>query len=75
MRSICCGAKERKEVAKFRKELSGMNRIDNVFQEANGPVLNIYLTAGYPTLDATVPLAKAIAIMMRWRWPPESWWG
>ena len=20
-------------------------------------------------------IASAIAIMMRWRWPPENWWG
>lgn len=38
-----------------------MNRIEKVFKETTGPVLNIYLTAGYPTLDATVPLAQAIA--------------
>lgn len=38
-----------------------MNRIEKLFAETSGPVLNIYLTAGYPKLHDTVPLANAIA--------------
>jgi tryptophan synthase alpha chain len=38
-----------------------MNRIDQVFKEANGPILNIYATAGYPKLDDTMTVIKALA--------------
>lgn len=38
-----------------------MNRIDKVFKEAKGPVLNIYATAGYPTLEDTMTVVKALS--------------
>lgn len=38
-----------------------MNRIDKVFKEASGPVLNIYATAGYPNFDDTITVIKALA--------------
>ncbi len=38
-----------------------MNRIDKVFKEASGPVLNIYATAGYPNFDDTMTVIKALA--------------
>jgi tryptophan synthase alpha chain len=37
------------------------NRIQQAFQKKGKDLLNIYFTAGYPTLDATVPLIKAIS--------------
>jgi len=38
-----------------------MNRIDKVFNEAKGPVLNIYATAGYPSLEDTMTVVKALS--------------
>lgn len=38
-----------------------MNRIDKVFQEAKGPVLNIYATAGFPKFEDTMTVIKALA--------------
>ncbi len=38
-----------------------MNRIDKVFKEATGPVLNIYATAGYPNFDDTMTVIKALS--------------
>jgi tryptophan synthase alpha chain len=38
-----------------------MNRIDKVFKEAQGPILNIYATAGYPALGDTMTVVKALA--------------
>lgn len=38
-----------------------MNRIDKVFKEAKGPVLNIYATAGYPKFGDTMTVIKALA--------------
>ena len=38
-----------------------MNRITRVFEEAKGPLLNIYTTAGYPKLDDTMTVIKALA--------------
>ena len=30
---------------------------------------------GSSAIRMSGPLASAIAIITRWRWPPESWWG
>jgi tryptophan synthase alpha chain len=38
-----------------------MNRIDRLFSEKSGEILSIYLTAGYPGLDDTAVLLKALA--------------
>ena len=38
-----------------------MNRIDKVFREAKGPVLNIYATAGFPNFDDTMTVIKALS--------------
>ncbi|MHA8067128.1 tryptophan synthase subunit alpha [Aquirufa sp. ROCK2-A2] len=37
-----------------------MNRISKVFHEANGPILNVYATAGYPHLDDTMSVLEAL---------------
>lgn len=37
-----------------------MNRIDRLFKEKRGEILSVYITAGYPRLDDTVPLLKAL---------------
>ena len=37
-----------------------MNRIDQLFKEKEGEILSIYLTAGYPGLNDTVSLLKAL---------------
>jgi tryptophan synthase alpha chain len=37
-----------------------MNRIDNVFKEKRGNILSVYFTAGFPALDSTVRIAKAL---------------
>ncbi len=36
------------------------NRIDQLFQEKQGDILSVYITAGYPHLDDTVPLLEAL---------------
>jgi len=38
-----------------------MNRIDKLFEEKKGDILSIYFTAGYPALDDTVPVIRALA--------------
>jgi len=38
-----------------------MNRIDRLFSEKSGEILSIYLTAGYPELNDTPTLLKALA--------------
>ena len=38
-----------------------MNRIDRLFKEKSGEILSIYLTAGYPELNDTSRLIKALA--------------
>lgn len=38
-----------------------MNRIDKVFKEASGPVLNIYATAGFPKFEDTMTVIKALS--------------
>lgn len=37
-----------------------MSRIKQAFEEDNGPLLNIYFTAGYPELESTIPTLKAL---------------
>ena len=37
-----------------------MNRIDRLFEEKGEEILSVYITAGYPRLDDTVPLLKAL---------------
>ncbi|MBB4077668.1 tryptophan synthase alpha chain [Lewinella aquimaris] len=38
-----------------------MNRLARLFAEKKKDVLNIYFTAGYPTLDSTVPIIRSLA--------------
>lgn len=38
-----------------------MNRIDALFARKNSNILSIYLTAGFPTIDSTVPVIQALA--------------
>src|ERR1700754_4594779 len=37
-----------------------MNRLQDLFARKNNNVLNVYCTAGYPQLDSTVPVMKAL---------------
>lgn len=37
-----------------------MNRLKNLFQKKHNNVLNIYCTAGYPHLESTLPIMKAL---------------
>src|SRR3546814_4990980 len=37
-----------------------MNRITELFKKEQRPLLSIYYTAGYPSLNDTLPLAKAL---------------
>lgn len=37
-----------------------MSRIKNIFQEKNTSILNVYCTAGYPQLDSTIEVMKAL---------------
>ena len=37
-----------------------MTRLGHLFLEKNSRILNIYFTAGYPTLEATVPIMRAL---------------
>ncbi len=37
-----------------------MNRIDQAFESGNKDILNVYFTAGYPQLDDTVRIARAL---------------
>lgn len=37
-----------------------MSRIKNLFQQKNRRVLNVYCTAGFPELDSTLPVMKAL---------------
>jgi tryptophan synthase alpha chain len=37
-----------------------MNRIDQLFSEQEGEILSVYMTAGFPELDDTVPLLEAL---------------
>jgi tryptophan synthase alpha chain len=38
-----------------------MSRLKKLFQQKSNKVLNVYCTAGYPTLDSTVPIIHALA--------------
>lgn len=38
-----------------------MNRITAHIQKTSGKILNVYYTAGYPTLEDTAPIGKALA--------------
>jgi tryptophan synthase alpha chain len=38
-----------------------MNRIDKLFKEKKSNILSVYFTAGYPDLDSTVEIIKALA--------------
>jgi tryptophan synthase alpha chain len=38
-----------------------MNRIDKLFRERKNDILSIYFTAGYPTLNSTAGIVKALA--------------
>jgi tryptophan synthase alpha chain len=37
-----------------------MNRIDKLFKEKKNNILSVYFTAGYPTLDSTVNIIRAL---------------
>lgn len=37
-----------------------MNRINDLFKRIKNDILNVYVTAGYPQLDSTVPVMKAL---------------
>jgi tryptophan synthase alpha chain len=37
-----------------------MNRLEELFQRKKERVLNVYCTAGYPQLDSTVQVMKAL---------------
>ena len=37
-----------------------MNRIEELFKKKPGNILNVYCTAGYPLLDSTLPVMKAL---------------
>jgi tryptophan synthase alpha chain len=37
-----------------------MNRIDSLFQTRPGQILSVFFTAGYPTLNSTVEIIKAL---------------
>ncbi len=38
-----------------------MNRIDSLFQTKPGQILSVFFTAGYPALNSTVDIIKALA--------------
>lgn len=38
-----------------------MNRIDQLFKEKKSHILTIYITAGFPNLDSTVPILQLLA--------------
>jgi tryptophan synthase alpha chain len=42
-------------------EISMKNRITELFKKPNKKILSVYYTAGFPTLDSTVPIAKCLA--------------
>jgi tryptophan synthase alpha chain len=37
-----------------------MTRLENLFQNKNHNILNVYCTAGYPQLESTLPIMKAL---------------
>ncbi len=38
-----------------------MSRLENIFQQKKQPVLNVYFTAGFPTLESTLPVMEALS--------------
>jgi tryptophan synthase alpha chain len=38
-----------------------MNRIDKLFKEKNGNILSVYFTAGYPMIDSTITIIRALS--------------
>ena len=38
-----------------------MNRIDKLFSEKKNNILSVYFTAGYPQLDSTITIIRALA--------------
>lgn len=38
-----------------------MSRLENIFQKKKQPVLNVYFTAGYPSLDSTLTVMEALS--------------
>ena len=38
-----------------------MNRIDTLFKRKSSGILSVYMTAGYPRLDDTVPVIRELA--------------
>jgi tryptophan synthase alpha chain len=38
-----------------------MNRIDKLFEEKSTNILSVYFTAGYPNLDSTAGIIKALS--------------
>ena len=41
---------------------TSMNRINKLFQERKKGILNVYFTAGYPTLNDTLSIAKSLEV-------------
>lgn len=39
----------------------GLERIKQTLDQAKGPLLNVFFTAGYPAIDATIPIVKALS--------------
>ncbi len=38
-----------------------MNRIDKLFQTKSGRILSVYFTAGYPEINSTIPIIRALS--------------
>ena len=38
-----------------------MNRIDKLFQNKSGRILSVYFTAGYPEINSTIPIIRALS--------------
>ncbi|MFL5808830.1 MAG: tryptophan synthase subunit alpha, partial [Flavisolibacter sp.] len=43
----------------YQQEIS-MSRIDDLFKNKTGKILNVYCTAGYPQLDSTLDVMNAL---------------
>lgn len=54
------GKKDIKRVAKFIKQIKGMNRINQLFGNGKRELLSIYFCAGTPALNGTVETIKAL---------------
>lgn len=57
---IMPGKKDVKRVAKFIKQIKGMNRINQLFSNNKKDLLSIYFCAGTPTLNGTVEVIKTL---------------